>query len=582
MSAVLAVYPAAQAVVVGMIISRVERLTRSTATPSLLLAPLALFGALLLLQQAMTAVNAVLGEATARRIDGNIRREVRAILSRADEISPLEHAATQDALAVATGGGGLGTFSVAFSAAVSAASGVIGIGAAALVVARLDFRLSLVYAALLLVGRRSIRRQATNVAVTSRAQVATYRRRAYFATLHQGAANEARVYGLDQFILDRHNASHADAIAPILAAYWSRQRAMLVMIAAGASALAGIGIVAIKQVVDGALAVGTATSAILAAHSMLVFMTAAASPNAEAAELFAALRRLHELVRDPTRTGSAHQRPGPAGTGGAGGLLRLTGVSFSYPGSATCVLDGIDFAIDPGESVAVVGVNGAGKTSLMKLIAGLYSPTEGTILVHGRPLDELTMKCWRSTVAAVFQDFARYPLSVRQNITLGVGEIQGDAAAITEALSAAGAIGFVEALPAGVDTVLSKQFQGGVDLSGGEWQRLALARAIYAAHRGASLVLLDEPTSNLDVRGELETFDRLLAHAGGAAALIVSHRFSTVRRADRIVVLKDGRVFQQGSHARLMRAGGLYRDMFLAQASMFATLDPARGRSRDA
>jgi ATP-binding cassette, subfamily B, bacterial len=240
--------------------------------------------------------------------------------------------------------------------------------------------------------------------------------------------------------------------------------------------------------------------------------------------------------------------------------IRFRDLTFSYDTSVEPVLDGFDLTIPAGSSLAIVGQNGAGKTTLAKLLCRLYDPQGGAIEVDGVDLRELDLGAWRSRVSAVFQDFVRYELPLRDNVA-PVGAPDDE---ITAALGDAGA----ERL-ADLDTILSRGYPGGTDLSGGQWQRVALARALCSVRLGAGLVLLDEPTAQLDVRGEAEIFDRILASTRHCTTILISHRFSTVRHADRICVLEAGRVIELGSHDELIALGGRYRTMFDLQASRF-------------
>ena len=250
------------------------------------------------------------------------------------------------------------------------------------------------------------------------------------------------------------------------------------------------------------------------------------------------------------------------GTGDADGMPRraivFRGVDFGYDSGS--VLKGLDLTIPAGTSLAIVGQNGAGKTTMAKLLCRLYDPAAGAIEVDGVDLRAIDVDAWRRRVTAVFQDFIRYEWSVRDNVApLGAPD-----ETVVAALAAAGA-GDLAAL----DTVLARGYEGGTDLSGGQWQRVALARALAAVQLGAGVVLLDEPTAQLDVRAEAEIFDRILAATRSCTTILISHRFSTVRHADRICVLEAGRVVELGTHDELMALGGRYRTMFDLQASRF-------------
>jgi ATP-binding cassette, subfamily B, bacterial len=235
-------------------------------------------------------------------------------------------------------------------------------------------------------------------------------------------------------------------------------------------------------------------------------------------------------------------------------------VGFTYPAAGRAVLDGLDLSIEAGTSLAVVGLNGAGKTTLAKLVCGLYEPTRGAVEVDGIDLREFDPGEWRRRVTAVFQDFVRYEMPLRVNVApLGAPDEM-----IAAALADAGASQVAE-----LDTLLGSGYADGTDLSGGQWQRVAVARALCAVRQGAGVIVLDEPTAQPDVRGEAEIFQRILNATRGCTTLLISHRFSTVRHADRICVLEGGRVAELGTHDELMALGGRYRRMFDLQASRF-------------
>jgi ATP-binding cassette subfamily B protein len=267
----------------------------------------------------------------------------------------------------------------------------------------------------------------------------------------------------------------------------------------------------------------------------------------------------------------------PSGTREAAGLpaqeIRFREVTFAYPsGGSAPVLEGFDLTIPAGSSLAIVGQNGAGKTTLAKLLCRLYDPQDGAIEIDGTDLRDFDLGAWRERVAAVFQDFIRFELPLRDNVAPGKDSNRAPDAAVLAALEEAGATRL-----AGLDTVLARGYEGGTDLSGGQWQRVALARALCAVRLGAGVVLLDEPTAQLDVRGEAEIFDRILAATRHCTTILISHRFSTVRHADRICVLEHGKVIELGTHDELMALGGRYRTMFDLQAQRFAAAEDEEG-----
>ncbi len=241
-------------------------------------------------------------------------------------------------------------------------------------------------------------------------------------------------------------------------------------------------------------------------------------------------------------------------------------VSFAYPGTARRVLKEFNFTLRPGERVALIGENGQGKTTVVKLITRLYDPTEGSILLDGIDLREYDLDDLHQEMGVIFQDFMRYDMTVRDNIAVGRVELPHTDEDIAGAAEKSLAAQVVRKLPGSYGQMLGRRFEAGVDLSGGEWQRIALARAYL---RDAQLLILDEPTAALDARAELEVFERFAELTGGKMALFVSHRFSTVRMADRIVVLAGGQLVEEGDHARLMALGGQYAEMFEIQAASY-------------
>jgi ATP-binding cassette, subfamily B, bacterial len=239
-------------------------------------------------------------------------------------------------------------------------------------------------------------------------------------------------------------------------------------------------------------------------------------------------------------------------------------VSFAYPGSSKLVLDGVSFRIEAGERIALVGENGAGKTTLVKLLARLYDPIAGAILLDGADLRDYKVEDLRNEIGVIFQDYMRYDMRVVENIGFGRIEALNDNQRIRQAAAKAYADSVVNALPQGYDQMLGRRFEGGVDLSGGQWQKIGLARAYM---RDAQVLILDEPTATLDARAEYEVFVRFADLTRGRMAVLISHRFSTVRMADRILVLEHGRILEEGSHEKLVAMRGRYAELFELQAA---------------
>ena len=270
----------------------------------------------------------------------------------------------------------------------------------------------------------------------------------------------------------------------------------------------------------------------------------------------------------------ARSRPGAP----APPAVALRGVSFAYPGADGDTLHGVDLEIPAGTSATLVGTNGAGKTTLIRLMCGLYRPRIGTVTVDGVDLRELDLERWHGDIAAMFQEFARLPASVAENVGAGAVERLSDLDAISEALDEAGALGFSSSLRDGLRTRLATWYAEGSDVSGGQWQRLAIARALFSLSAGARFLVLDEPTSNLDTASEERLIHRLLdGTRGTCTTLLVTHRLGLARRTDRIFVIEGGRVVEAGKHEDLMALGGRYATAFDMQASLYPLEDSPRG-----
>jgi ATP-binding cassette, subfamily B, bacterial len=393
---------------------------------------------------------------------------------------------------------------------------------------------------------------------------------AYRLAVGPPSAKELRMFGLADWTVDRFTERRRQLFELQQAATRLRERPLLVcmLLVTAANGLVFTSLAMAAS--DGRLSLDRVVvfAQVAVSTSLIAFgglnwaLDGAAAPVAAVLRLAGTTERIGAL----TRRGEASAAGMPAHE------IRFRDVSFAYPRAGRRVFDGLDLTIAAGSSLAIVGQNGAGKTTLAKLLCRLYDPGSGAIEVDGVDLRDLDVDEWRSRVTAVFQDFIHFELSLRDNVAPG-GAPDED---IRAALRAAGADGLAE-----LDTPLSKQYDGGVDLSGGQWQRVALARALCAVRLGAGLVLLDEPTAQLDVRGEAVIFERVLQATRDATTILISHRFSTVRHADRICVVEHGRVVELGSHNELMAARGRYRTMFDLQAERFDASEDEEGVSYD-
>jgi ATP-binding cassette subfamily B protein len=388
--------------------------------------------------------------------------------------------------------------------------------------------------------------------------------------LEPEVAKETRVFGLAGWMVDRYREGWLREMRDI---WRTRHEGWLVGLGAallvGAIELAAVGSVA-RDGVHGALTlpvVVTLTQAIVGAGVLATYTDG----NWFLSDLVRIVEGLEELEAG----GATSDGLTPGGSRVAAGLparsISFENVRFTYPGGAQPVFEGLDLELAAGRSLAIVGENGAGKTTLIKLLSRLYDPDVGAVRVDGIDLRELDPAGWHARVAAVFQDYTQFEVSAQDNVAFGALHRREDEQAVLEAARLAGAARAIERLPEGWATPLTRALTGGAQLSGGEWQRLALARALFAVRAGAGVLILDEPTASLDVRGEAQVYARFLDLTRGVTTIVVSHRFSTVRRADRIVVVEHGRVVEDGTHTQLMARGGRYAAMYTLQAEKFAT-----------
>src|SRR5437667_1070993 len=377
---------------------------------------------------------------------------------------------------------------------------------------------------------------------------------AYRLAVDPPAAKELRLFGLAAWTVERFSARRRRLFDLRWKATRLRERPVLwsLLLVLGANVLvfasmandAATGNLGLARLVTFASA--AVSTSMIAFGGLSWALDGAAAPAAAVLRLRESMAPAGALARG-TRTAAGM----PARE------IRFRNLSFAYPNTTGPVLDGFDLTIPAGSSLAIVGQNGAGKTTLAKLLCRLYDPQQGAIEIDGMDLREFDIASWRSRLAAVFQDFTRFELPLRDN----VAPAGAPDAVVRAALESAGAADL-----AGLDTVLAKGYEGGTDLSGGQWQRVALARALCAVQLGAGVVLLDEPTAQLDVRGEAEIFDRILAATRHCTSVLIPHPFSPRRRANRICVLEHGAVIELGTHHELLAHGGRYRAMFDLQA----------------
>jgi ATP-binding cassette subfamily B protein len=378
------------------------------------------------------------------------------------------------------------------------------------------------------------------------------------------AAKELKLFGLKEFLIERFTSLSDQIYRENIGLARRRLIAGVFLSMVGTAGYYSAYVFIVWRTINGMLTIGELTflsGAIVQASGNIQQIFSTLASIADQALFLTDLLAFFEMRPTIYSKPNALPAPRPIVRG-----FEFRNVSFRYPGSSRLVLDGLNFHLRPGERVAIVGENGQGKTTIVKLMTRLYDPLEGEILLDGVDLREYSLEDLYREIGVIFQDFMRYELTARENIAIGQIEQLSRLEALQLAAKKSMAAAVIERLPFGYEQTLGRRFEGGVDLSGGEWQKLALARAYL---RNAQLLILDEPTAALDARSEFEVFRRFAELTTGKTALFISHRFSTVRMADRVVVLEKGKISEDGSHDELAKLGGRYAEMFEMQAAHY-------------
>ncbi len=561
-----ALLPLAVIGAIGIVVGRV-------ADGAAIAGPLAWLSVLLFLQQALGPFRTAVAYRITRKVDGLVRAEVMELANRSLSIAPFEDPDVLDRLELAGGitdpfwGASPGGAAVSV---VSMAGRYLQGAGAALVLARLSVPVAVGLTAVVLVAYHWSRRWNRMRLSAIRGNHAAGRASRYTSGLANTPppAKEVRLFGVLDWLEHRFRGEWAAVSAARLVPWRraaTRVAALLVCLApVVAFAFALVARTGIEEGVD-ARTLAVALQAAIVLFSILFDM----QRQDDAYQVDFGLESLDTFRSLQATIGGGVMHGDRDAAGLPQESICFEGVRFAYPGSDREVYAGLDLTIAAGSSLAIVGGNGAGKTTLVKLLARLHEPQAGRILVDGTPLDDIDSESWRRRLAVIFQDFVRYELPAADNVGFGGMDRMADRGALDHAASRAGALDVVRRLPSGWATPLSRQYTGGADLSGGEWQRIALARALFAVDSGARVLVLDEPTANLDVRAEAALFEDFLDLTRGLTTILISHRFSTVRHADRICVLDGGRVVEDGSHEELLAAGGRYAELFLLQAGTF-------------
>jgi ABC-type multidrug transport system fused ATPase/permease subunit len=538
--------------------------------------PLSFVAAIFALQRVVDPIREELGNAIWPRVDQWLGNRIMGAVSRPPGLQEIEDPTVLDRIAQAQGavtgftpGQAAQQFTSLWSARVQAL-------AALAIVLYWYWWAGLVLLGAYLVAFNLSRRHYREVTLVVYGQTPRLRRSYYLRglALSSSVAKETRIFDLKDWLVTRYQ----DHSLGVLHDIWAKRDEGWLAACVCMASIAGIealtlGVLSVDTLA-GRIALGTA---VIVAQAMLSAGTLSRYEDGEFMLAYAAssLSKVAELEESTSTIESV-----TSGSRSADGMprrhIRFENVSFTYPGRAQPVLDGFNLEIAVGHSLAIVGENGAGKTTLIKLLTRLYDPTAGRITADGVDLRDLSPESWHARISALFQDYARFETPAYDNVAFGALHAWDDDAGVKRSAADAGVQHVIERLPDGWNTRLSREFRNGGELSGGEWQRLALARALFGVASGAGILILDEPTASMDVRGEAEVYQRFLELTRGVTTIVISHRFSTVRRADRIVVVENGRVVEDGTHDELVAlADGRYATMYGLQASRFAPTELA-------
>ena len=580
LNVVLGVLPVLFIIGTSFMLGRVPAATKggvgSSAWDSLVYAFLLAAAAFVLLQL-LTPLQASLGELITRRVDGKAADRLIGDALRTPGIGPLEDQELLDELSESAT-----QLEFGFRTPGRACAGLVALIARYLQLVGLIVIVGIVFswlaaAALFtatMLFRYGQRGGLRKYSAIFRANANIRRRNFYFRRvgLDPPAAKEMRVFGLASWVRERYRESYLEFMGPV----WKERRRIYLVpfllitgfaLIVSAGALAALG----HRAANGGIALRDLALTFQAA--IAIINLGSHYPESDTQTQFGMLSYAgmigFERGVEKFEGSTVQLEPVCSPKGLPQDELHFESVSFGYPGSERKVLNELELTIPAGKSTAIVGLNGAGKTTLVKLLGRLYEPDSGRITTDGIDIRHFPIEDWHRQIGIIFQDFNCYELSAADNIGFGSIPHLNDREAIREAARKAGILEAIERLPKGFDTPLSRQYEGGADLSGGQWQRIAIARALFALEGGASILVLDEPTAALDVRAEAEFFAHFVELTRGVTTILISHRFSSVRHADGIAVLQGGRVVEKGTHEELLAAEGRYAKLFQLQAERF-------------